>query len=195
MPALLLTRLGPHYSRQVATLPGLHRLGLEGCRLHASAAAAAAALARCAHLHTLAIENATSTDPTPLAPTSVTAAAASATATAAAVAPLRVLRAGGAAALLGGFPWTAAHRSLQARTPPIRLAPISALARRALAHCSRRALSALADPRAARLSRCPGCPDACQCAAVAAAAEGTAHAAASAAEAAAALPALSGGGG
>jgi hypothetical protein len=109
---------------QVARLPQLRRLGLEACCLEASSPLAAlAALVSCAHLHTLSLEGATLAAVAPAAPPAAPPAA-DPTGTAGAgtrsVAPLRVLRAGGAAELLGAvpsqpllrFPWASARRTL-----------------------------------------------------------------------------------
>ena len=109
---------------QVARLPRLRRLGLEACCLEASSPLAAlAALVSCAHLHTLTLEGATLAAAAPAAPPAAPPAADPAGAAGAgtrSVAPLRVLRAGGAAELLGAvpsqpllhFPWASARRTL-----------------------------------------------------------------------------------
>lgn len=93
----------------VALLPELLKLGLEDSRLECSAAAAATHLAGCAHLHTLCVDGLTPGKAPP--PRSGRAAAPLALRS---EAPMRVLRASGAAALLSvGLPWSAARGTLQ----------------------------------------------------------------------------------
>lgn len=92
----------------VAQLPQLLKLGLEDSRLECSAAAAATRLAGCAHLHTLCIDGVIpGKAPLRSGPAAAPLALRS-------EAPLRVLRASGAAALLSvGLPWSTARGSLQ----------------------------------------------------------------------------------